>query len=103
MRPSEPILIAALVAALVQGCTPRCQEVCTKVLDCGLESTRVARDACIRSCQLEEDLYASWDDQEKIRAFRAHKRCIRSESCEAIAEGACYDELLFVFEPVSTL
>ena len=90
-----------LLLSLSGGCTPRCQESCAKVLDCDLGSTRVARDECVLSCQLQQTLYQDWEDKSKIKAFRKHKRCIRSSTCEEIAEGACYDETLFLFEDES--
>ncbi|MCB9670099.1 MAG: hypothetical protein H6734_11550 [Alphaproteobacteria bacterium] len=99
LRSSAILVVLAALGA--QACTPRCQEVCTKVLDCGIESTRVSHDECILSCQLEENLFDVWEDKEKAAAFKAHKRCIRSSTCEEIAEGTCYDELLFVLEPQS--
>lgn len=68
------------------------------MLDCDLGSTRVARDECVLSCQLQQTLYREWEDKAKIKAFRAHKRCIRSSTCEEIAEGACYDETLFLYD-----
>lgn len=68
------------------------------MLDCGLGSTRVARDECITACRTEEDLYARWEDDAKIEAFKEHKRCIRSSTCEEIAAGVCHDEDLAIFE-----
>ena len=91
------------MAWLLNGCTPRCKESCVKVLDCGLDSTRVARDECVLSCQLEETLYREWEDKTKIKAFKAHKRCIRDSTCEEIADGACYDEELFLYDPPESI
>ena len=85
-------------AVFAPGCTPRCQESCVKVLDCGLESTRVARDECVRSCQLVQDLYSRWEDEAKEEAFKEHKRCVREATCEELADGVCFDEDLFVFD-----
>lgn len=101
MRRSELVALILLAVSGLQACTPRCQEVCSKVLDCGIESTRVARDQCIDSCRAEEILYDEWEDTEKQKAFKEHKRCLGSSTCEEIADGACYDELLFVLEPQS--
>lgn len=72
-------------------------------MDCGIETTRLAKDECVLSCRLEEGLYDAWEDDEKVKAFKEHKRCIRSSTCEEIADGSCYDELLFVLEPQSPL
>lgn len=107
MRPSDPVSVFAglLLAASIalQGCTPRCQEVCNKVLNCELGATRVAQEECILSCRLEEALYDDWEDDSKRKAFKAHKRCIRSSSCEEIADGECYDDELFIVEPQSPI
>lgn len=101
MRPSEALALTLIALVGLQACTPRCQEVCSKVLDCGIESTRVARGECIASCQTEQALYDTWEDTEKQKAFKEHKRCIRSSSCEEIAAGECFDERLYVVEPQS--
>ena len=100
MRRSSAIagLLIALLAPLGSGCTPRCQETCTKVLDCGLESTRVARDECIFACREQQDLYEFWEDDVKIEAFKEHKRCLQSSTCEEIEAGVCYDPELFIID-----
>lgn len=100
MRPSSAIA-AVIALTLWQACTPRCQSNCAKVLDCGLGSTRVARSECVQACQLEQALYAEWEDETKIEAFKEHKRCIRAASCDELADGVCYDPELFIFEPTS--
>ncbi|MCB9677070.1 MAG: hypothetical protein H6737_18275 [Alphaproteobacteria bacterium] len=69
-----------------------------KVLDCGLGSTRVARDECVLSCQQEQQLYADWEDETKIEAFKEHKRCLRDSTCEEIEQGVCYDPELFIID-----
>jgi len=79
------------------GCTPRCEDTCAKVLDCGLGATRVSRDECVLMCQRQGDLYGNWDDDAKLSALREHRRCIAASSCEEIAEGVCYDDDLFVY------
>jgi hypothetical protein len=80
------------------GCTPPCQDVCRKILDCGtLESQRVAVEECELSCEVQAALYADWEDEAKEEAFDDHKRCLMQESCDDIAEGVCYDEDIFVF------
>ncbi len=100
VRRSSPIawVAVALLALGSQACTPRCQETCTKVLDCGFESTRVARDECVFSCQDQQSLYASWEDEVKIEAFKEHKRCLASSTCEEIEEGVCYDPEIFIID-----
>ena len=92
------VVLIAVSSALQTGCTPRCQETCTKVLDCGLESTRVARDECIFACREQQDLYAEWEDETKIEAFKEHKRCLRAATCDEIEAGVCYDPELFVID-----
>lgn len=93
----RPHLIAALLAVLLQGCTPTCKATCRKVLACDLDSERVALDACADSCTDIASLYESWEDEKLIEAFDDHRSCIGSSSCEEIEAGACYDEDLFVF------
>lgn len=97
LRPIALSVTLALAGGLGAGCTPRCQDSCSKVLDCDLGSTRVARDECVLSCQIQQTTYREWDDEVKKQAFREHRRCIRASTCEEIAEGACYDEELFLF------
>jgi hypothetical protein len=91
-----------VVALLAEACSPPCRSVCRKVLfECGdLDSQRVALDECEVSCQQQEILYEIWEDEEKQDLFDDHKRCIRSSSCDELAQGECYyDEFedIFVF------
>ena len=88
------VILVAYLAGM--GCTPRCEENCVKVLDCGLDSTRVSYEECVLSCKLQESLYQTWKDQAKIDAFKAHKRCIGKSTCDEIEAGVCYDEDLFI-------
>lgn len=83
------------------GCAPPCGQVCRKVLDCGIDSERVAQAECELSCTQQSALYASWEDEALEQLYEDHRRCIVRSSCEEIAEGACYEgyEDLFVFDP----
>jgi hypothetical protein len=94
-------LLVLVLASFVEACSLPCRSVCRKVLfECGdLGSERVALDECELSCLQQEALYEEWEDEVKQAQFDDHKGCIRSSSCEEIAEGECYDgyEDLFVF------
>ncbi len=87
----------ALLAAL-SGCEPSCERTCAKLLDCdGVETPRVGQEDCELQCARQEELYDSWDDTQLQDAFADHKRCVLDETCDAIADGACYDEDLFSY------
>lgn len=93
-----------LVGGLVlfgAGCAPPCGNLCRKVLDCGIDSERVAFDDCLASCTTQLELYRKWRDRELLDLFEDHRRCISRSSCEEIAAGECYEgyEALFVFDP----
>ena len=93
------LVIATLMAgfALV-GCDPTCEETCEKLLGCDeVESPRVSERECERACTTQEELYLSWDDVELQEAFSDHKQCIDQAECGAIADGECYDEILYAF------
>jgi hypothetical protein len=81
------------------GCVPTCRATCDKTLRCGnLDSERVALAECVDMCQRQDVLYQQWQDEEKSEAFDDHRRCVSSTSCDDIAEGECYDPLLWVYD-----
>ncbi|MEO0599873.1 MAG: hypothetical protein AAF211_00460 [Myxococcota bacterium] len=84
--------------AIVLGCAPTCDQVCRKTLfDCDLSTERVALATCIDQCDRQRTLYEDqWENDQLAQAFDDHRRCLMRESCEAIADGECFDEDLFV-------
>lgn len=69
-----------------------------KLLDCEeVESPRVSLEECRDACTREENLYEDWDDQAALEIVYAERDCIMDEACAAIAEGACYDEELYLW------
>jgi hypothetical protein len=89
--------VLLIIAALAAGCTPTCKDACKKVLDCAAGGSRLSLTECELSCRDQEALYQSWDDDEKLDAYRAHKQCIGSSTCDEIVSGECDDDLLFVY------
>jgi len=90
------VLLAASV--LFAGCDPGCESTCRKVLSCEeLTSSRIALGECTEECVRQGELYQDWQDQEKIDAFQAHKRCLGSSTCEEISVGVCHDDEIFIF------
>jgi hypothetical protein len=89
----------ALVAAvlLLGGCEPTCAETCKAVLACDLGTDRVSRQECEVSCTRQEAQYESWEDDDKLDLLADHKRCVVDATCDELAGGACYDEVLFPF------
>jgi len=93
-----PIVAAGLLTTLAAGCEPTCQRTCKKLVDCDeIETPRVAVDECEDSCNRTEALYEDWDDEQLRTAFDDYKTCVSDESCQAIADGACYDPDLFIW------
>lgn len=95
----RPAFFALLVGLpLLGGCNPTCSNVCDKLVACDeVETPRMSSEVCEQSCETQEDLYFSWDDTQLQEAFTEYKQCVRSSSCEAIAEGVCYDEDIYLF------
>jgi hypothetical protein len=81
------------------SCTPPCGQLCRKVLDCDLNTERVAQAECELACGQQEALYAAWGDQELQQLYADHRRCVVGSTCEELQEGSCYEgyEPLFVF------
>ncbi len=90
------ITFAAVLLALSAACTPTCESVCKKVIECDV-SSRLAQDECERECARQDTLYDSWEDVAKQDAYAAHKTCIVDSTCDALDEGVCYDEEIFLF------
>jgi hypothetical protein len=54
-------------------------------------------DECTETCDAQIEVYkAETEDDEAQKAYRRHRLCLGSHSCEEIAAGACYDEELFL-------
>lgn len=86
------------IAALLAGCEPTCNQACKKALECEeVETPRLGLEDCEVACLNQEELYEQWDDGIKREAHAESKRCIVQEECDAIAEGVCYDDDLFIW------
>lgn len=86
----------AVLAGVLGGCTPTCQDVCTKLATCDAVSADGLTSAeCSESCGQQRDLYAEWTDVEKRKAFDAELTCLYESECAEIEAGACYDERVF--------
>lgn len=93
-------MIAALL--LLLACTPTCEQVCRKVLDCGyLGTERMSLRECEESCLAQEKLYDQWNDQSLEDGFNDSLECYQEQSCEALAQGACYDAEIWSYAPES--
>ena len=87
-----------LALTLAAGCTPTCKEVCVKLLECDdVESPRVSEYECRDSCERESNLYEEWEDLQALEQHYDERECIMDLECAEIAEGACYDEELYLF------
>lgn len=104
VRRSGSELVAGLaliaLAALGSACEPTCKNTCEKLLECGdgVETPRASLDDCEYSCEVRQDLYEdNWENEHLRNQFGEMKQCIADEECAAIAEGACYDDELFIW------
>lgn len=96
MKRLLPLL--GLLALGTTACEPTCRQTCKKLVACEeIDTPRLAREECESSCELQEQLYDDWDDQQARDAFGELKTCIRSEECSAVADGVCYDEEIFIW------
>jgi hypothetical protein len=96
----KKLLITGWIGLAGVGCEPSCEETCEGLLACGdevedISTDRVALDDCTAACLVQERLYDDWEDVELRNGFADYKRCVAEETCDAIAEGACYDEELY--------
>jgi hypothetical protein len=93
------LLLIGIVSALAAGCTPNCPDTCRKILRCDeLAVVEYGQIECEESCNRASDLYESWEDQDKIDAFDAHRQCISASTCEEISAGVCYEDEIFIFQ-----
>lgn len=96
VRPSSVALLAALIA-LSTACKPSCDQVCTKVVECG-GTPQLTVDACKLQCDAQDTLiHSDWQDAALEERFNAHKRCVLQATCDDLDAGVCYDEDLFGF------
>lgn len=100
MRPSRTSSSALLllVAALLGGCQPTCEQVCDKLVACENPGTeRMSGPECEVECKEQQELYATWADTQLRASFDAHLSCLDDATCDEVAAGACYDEEMFSF------
>lgn len=99
MRSALVVLtLAASSALLLPGCEASCKTACKALLECDdVDSPRLPLQECEASCLVQQDVYESWDDPQQRDAFGDFKSCVRDEECAAIADGACYQEDLFLW------
>ena len=91
-------LLCCFFASTLVACEPSCKETCKKLLECeDVDTPRVALEQCDTTCEVQENLYESWDDLGKREKMADMKRCISDEECSDIADGACYDEDLYIW------
>lgn len=96
--PRLTVLVIAATAALSTACDPSCQRTCRRLLECDtLYTARLSQEECEASCQDQEGLYDEWEDPDLQDRFRDYKVCVMDSTCNAIAEGECYDEELYAF------
>lgn len=96
--------VLVLGAGLVGGCSPRCERVCDKLLECGeedvLQTDRFSHDECEQSCERQGDVFVGWEDEQEFQeAWDEHRACLIDAECGEIAEGVCFDERFFIISP----
>jgi len=92
------LLLGMLPLIALSGCETTCKSTCEKLLACDEVSTPLLdEDDCEDTCAEQELLYEEWDDGAKRDALSDYKSCVVDEECGAIADGACYDELLYIW------
>ena len=48
---------------LLIGCTPTCEQTCSKLSKCGAVNS--SQDVCVNSCNSQEILYEGWEEEHK--------------------------------------
>lgn len=98
--------IALAIAVSLCACnqvTPTCRSVCRKLTRCDevRAADYIGTDECRDLCDVQDNYYDSIQDDEVLvtdfEAWNAYKWCVLSETCEEVADGACYDEALYAF------
>lgn len=75
---------------LAAGCAPTCGEVCGRLESCDLLGS-VTWIECRDTCDDKVRDLAAFESTALEVAFQEERRCIGGSSCEAIAEGTCFD------------
>jgi hypothetical protein len=83
-------LLVLAGSVLASGCAPTCGDVCAKLESCGIQP-EVSWLECRASCEKKVATYQPFDDDELRLAFDAERACLGAETCDAIAEGVCFD------------
>lgn len=99
MKRLLPLLTLAALS-LSAGCEPTCKTTCKKLLSCGdgVDTPRESQNECEYSCETQQDLYEDdWENPELRDALADQKTCVVDSECADIADGACYDESLFIW------
>jgi hypothetical protein len=95
--PRTSVLLLVLTSA-AWGCTPTCGDVCDHVVACENEGTeRMSSVECEEQCLQQKALYADWSDGVKRDAFEDELSCLNGASCDDIAEGVCYDPVVWSY------
>ncbi len=82
------VLLAGLIAVGATACDPPCSRVCTKLVECGLDTPRLSKEECELACERQESLYDDWEDPDLRQAFKEYKQCAMDETCSSIEDGA---------------
>lgn len=89
-------LFGLVALGTLAGCPPTCGQLCGKFERCALTG-EVRRAECEESCARELTAYRDDDDKTLLRRFDDHRRCVGGASCDELADGACYDEVLYPY------
>jgi hypothetical protein len=89
-----------VICGFVGGCVGDCETACVRLDACAAElgTAGYTRAECEQQCGRQDELYDRWGDQEKKQAFRAELTCLTNATCDEIAAGECYDDLIFSFD-----
>ena len=101
MRPfGKQITLVVLLVGMNVGCTPTCEQTCTKLLSCeeeGLNSPLMNLDECTSACAAQSNWYEDNEKVEQQEAFDDLKSCISEETCADLQEGVCYDADVYIW------
>ena len=75
------------------GCSPTCEQVCTKLRGCdGVALGPTNQLDCTNACLAQQEAIPEDDDSDN---FSAYKECVIEETCDQITAGVCYDSGLY--------
>ncbi len=70
---------------------------CSKLDRCELDPT-VTKVECQTACERRITWFREQEDDDGLKVFNDHRRCLGSSSCDEIELGECFEDDLFAID-----